>query len=156
MKEKSRNSLIFLILTLWSWFCKTWYLLIHTPKYIPWYIPPDTYPLAVYIKMQQCILCVHFIIYYIDSFHFFIFISVVWNAGSTLLSEFLLLLLMLWKARNILQPENQLKFQAAIFQKKCTLSHIRLNIYIWKIKFSSHNQYLEGISLFLNKLNSFL
>ena len=37
-----------------------------------------------------------------------------------------------------------------IFQNKFTLWHIRLNIYIWKTKFSSHKHYLFGLLFFRN------
>ena len=40
------------------------------------------------------------------------------------------------------QTERQPTLQTAILQNKFTLWHIRLNIYIWKTKFSSHKQYL--------------
>ena len=42
--------------------------------------------------------------------------------------------------------ETQPKFSTAIFQKKFTLWHIRLNIYILRIEFSSHKQYLFGLA----------
>ena len=41
--------------------------------------------------------------------------------------------------------ETQSTFWIAIFENKFTLWHIRLNIYILKTKFSSHNQYLFGL-----------
>ena len=43
-------------------------------------------------------------------------------------------------------PNNR-RFYAAVFRNKFTLWHVRLNIYIWKIKFSSHKQCLVFSSL---------
>ena len=42
------------------------------------------------------------------------------------------------------KAEIQLTFETFIFQNKFTLWHIRLNIYIWKIKFTFYKQYLLG------------
>ena len=43
-----------------------------------------------------------------------------------------------------------LLFWTTIFQNRFTLWHIRLNIYIWKTKFSSHKQYLFDLLLSRN------
>ena len=40
---------------------------------------------------------------------------------------------------------NTMKILNCYFSKSFTLWHIRLNIYIWKIKFSSHKHYLFGL-----------
>ena len=43
------------------------------------------------------------------------------------------------------KAETRPRFETVIFQNKFTSWHIRLNIYIWKTKFSSHKHYLFGL-----------
>ena len=41
--------------------------------------------------------------------------------------------------------ERQPTFETTIFQNKITLWHIRLSMFIWKIKFTSYKQYFFGL-----------
>ena len=54
------------------------------------------------------------------------------------------------------QKQTQPIFQTAIFQNKFTLSHIKLKIYIWKTKFTTHKQYFYGRLFSSNTTNAYI